>query len=414
MLRAGALYYAVAVSLLIGLVSASLILLAYQQRIQSGQLMVYDQLIGNAHSALQLMLVQSSGSKSAPLEISLFGREDDSVAVWQEHWGMFACHYASAHSGPFRYTKVAMAGTHPKILPALYLADMGRPVSMGGNALVKGDAVLPAAGAKRAYIEGRSFTGTTLINGTTAVSERQLPLLSEPILNVSQTLGNLNAITVPVAENGGIGNTLFASFTDTALLMRHQGPITIQGGARLKGKIIVRSSVSITVTGNAALEDVILQAPIIVFENGFEGAVQAIATDSIVVGKGVSLKYPSGLMLGTPVDGSAASYIKLADDSKVSGMVVVPQPSSKAPGASVYIAPRALMEGAVFVGGKISLQGKVIGSLYCREFYLRTPSSVYENYLLDGTVDKTALHKLWQQPLMLKTQTAGGYIKWLY
>lgn len=414
MLKAGALYYAVAVSLLIGLVSASLIMLAYQQRIQSGQLMIYDRLINNAHSGLQLMLIEPRGNGSSPVEISLFDNGDDSVATWQAQWGAFNCHFAKAHSGQFHHTKAAIAGGSTGKLPTIYLADMGRPLSLSGKTLIKGDAMLPAAGAKRAYIEGKSFVGTKLVDGTIGTSEKQLPPLVDKLGGISKAMTASQFTIVAVADGGAVKDSFFVSFIDTARLLAHNGPITVQGNAWLKGKIVVRSPISITVNSGAGLEDVILQAPVIIIESGFKGTLQAIATDSIVVASNADLKYPSALILETEAGKSTPSYIKLESNSKVSGLILVSQPSAKTPGASVYIATDALMEGVVYVGGKVSLQGKIAGSLYCREFYLRTPSSVYENYLLDGVIDKAALHPLWQQPILLKDQTVEGYIKWLY
>ena len=252
-----------------------------------------------------------------------------------------------------------------------------------------------------------------MFDGTTSSSEKQLPLLSEDVASYHQNLEQIPKNVLPISD-GIIKDSFFVSFADTAKLLHHHNPVIISNNAWLAGKVIVSSDISITVKKDAWLNDVILQAPQVVFESGFTGSAQVFATDSILVQPQVSLKYPSALVLDNISETATKAYIHIADHSKVSGAVLVPKSSFKINGAVLYIEPKGQIEGMVYVAGKVSLKGKIAGSLYCQGFYLRTASSVYENYLLDATIDITALHPIWQQPILLKDQVTEGYIKWLY
>ena len=41
--------------------------------------------------------------------------------------------------------------------------------------------------------------------------------------------------------------------------------------------------------------------------------------------------------------------------------------------------------------GKTQLKGNVIGCLYTDRFFLKTTSTIYENYMYDGTIDREEL-----------------------
>src|SRR5690606_11031361 len=64
-----------------------------------------------------------------------------------------------------------------------------------------------------------------------------------------------------------------------------------------KGRVIVASGDKISIKASSKLEDVIIEAPKVVIEKGFEGSIQAIASDSLDVEAGVKLMYPSAVAL---------------------------------------------------------------------------------------------------------------------
>ena len=57
----------------------------------------------------------------------------------------------------------------------------------------------------------------------------------------------------------------------------------------------------------------------------------------------------------------------------------------------ISVAKKAVVYGQVFSCGTIDLKGCVYGSVLTNKFILRTPSAVYENHLLDATIDVSKL-----------------------
>jgi len=65
----------------------------------------------------------------------------------------------------------------------------------------------------------------------------------------------------------------------------------------------------------------------------------------------------------------------------------------------------------VYSNGFLELKGEVFGSVVCQSFILRTASSVYENHLLNTTIDITKLPKNYVGVNWLKKENHFDIIK---
>ncbi|MFH6996253.1 hypothetical protein ACHRWY_27650, partial [Flavobacterium sp. FlaQc-48] len=93
------------------------------------------------------------------------------------------------------------------------------------------------------------------------------------------------------------------------------------GNLIFKGNFILRSEDSIRVKKNTVLEDVILIAPKITFEEGFKGTVQAFASKGIELEEKVTLKYPSVICVYN--ESPDESKIKIKKGCYITGAVVL-------------------------------------------------------------------------------------------
>ena len=59
------------------------------------------------------------------------------------------------------------------------------------------------------------------------------------------------------------------------------------------------------------------------------------------------------------------------------------------------------------------MKGQVHGSLYTDKFLLSTPSSVYENHLLNATIDASALPASFVGVGLLNTNSEKKVVAWL-
>src|SRR3989344_5709497 len=90
MIKAGSLFYAIVISLIIAIVSSSLILFSYLSHIQFETFEMNERLQLNADSGLNLLLSEQSiiglNEKKA---LDLYGQGIDSVELSRKSWGAY-------------------------------------------------------------------------------------------------------------------------------------------------------------------------------------------------------------------------------------------------------------------------------------------------------------------------------------
>ena len=163
----------------------------------------------------------------------------------------------------------------------------------------------------------------------------------------------------------------------------------------VKGKVMVISSDFIRVSSNAELENVILKAPTVVFDKGFEGSVQVFARDSIIVGEDCYLKFPSTLVLKSPSKPNYSPKITLEAGTRLAGNIILKQASfNLRSNGMVTINKGSLVNGTVYSEGYTQLRAcEIQGDVYTKKLFLKTRSSIYENTLLNVVIDPSKKEK---------------------
>ena len=418
MLKAGALFYAIVVTLLIAVISSSLILYAYFNRSQLQSLGLQEKVLINAASGINLLL---AGGSSFPLDeiqiIDLYGEYSDSVMVLRKQWGAFEIAVSKAFSKGFVSMKTAQIGANIHDDPhiALYLADQDKPLSLCGKTEIKGTCYLPKSGAKRAYIEGQSFMGNHLINGETKISERLLPEVNKDLLE-----SNLRYFKKDIQKNDSVlyieevevNDSVTRSFSQRTLLLYSDHEINLEN-KYYHGNIRVVSAHSVYVPRTANLQDVLIYAPVVEIEDDFTGNLQVFATDSIQVGKRCSLNYPSVIALLRTDKSKGNIELTIGERSILTGVLLGYQDISINQ-LKIAIGKEVLIKGQVYAKGYVELKGKVAGNLTCDKFILNTPSSVYDNHLLNATIDYSGLSTHFTGVSLLQHAQSKQIVKWLY
>src|SRR3972149_11943709 len=130
MIKAGSLFYAIVISLIIAIVSSSLILFAYLTRIQFQNFEANQQLNLNANSGLNLLLSkQSLVELNQQKTIDLFNAGNDNVELTRKSWGAYEILISKAIFKNIEVTRIAQAGFYPDSirLYSLYLSDVDKP-----------------------------------------------------------------------------------------------------------------------------------------------------------------------------------------------------------------------------------------------------------------------------------------------
>lgn len=410
-LPARALFYAVIVSVFVAMISGAMLLSSYHQHMLMGYYQTQERLMDNCQSGVELIL----GAKATGIpqvRVDLFQQEKDSVRLEQKAWGLLDVATVKSWSGQGIYQdsiiKTFLLGKETPDY-ALSLSEGTSPLYVCGNTQIVGTAFLPTEGVERGYfhvVQGKPYTGEKLIYG-------KKEIVKPTDMNIyKERFDDLNALQ---DLNGNI------SLEQDSILQPFNQPTLILKGGRfntanlvLKGNVIVVASERIEVAANTFLEDVLLVAPEIIIQSGFQGSLQAFAWDSLVVESGVFLDFPSVLCLLPYEERTNFSpEIILQEGAEMIGTLMVPSFRYNTYKSKVTIGATAKITGQVWVNGVLQHKGIVYGSVLCTEFLLQTPAGVYENYLLDAIIDRTLLPKTYLTPSLLGTKDYKQVLKYL-
>ena len=419
-LPAGALLYTLAMSIIVGILSSGFILLTYYQHLQWDKMEATAQIQSDVQSGIAYL---QASQKSIPDFKNLPLVEQDKrtavIEVKKQPWGLFELGISRAKIANQTAFKIVQLGHQlpEKEQLALYLADLSRPLSLAGNTRIRGTAFLPQAGIKRAYIEGQNFTGDRLVEGKIEKSQRILPELNQALIASNQQFlqesftWSDSTIAYSAIQNQP---TITNSFKNRSALIHHSDEIHI-ADQTYQGNLVIVSDIAVKVGSDAYLEDVLVYAPYIYIQDGFVGNAQFFASDTLEVGQGVQLQYPSVVVLL----GSEKSDNHLLDiqaENTIVGEVIF---NSKAGGrrdkSILKIGKDATIKGNVYSTHRVELKGDIYGSLTCPKFYLITAASTYENHLLNAIIDPKSLSKHYLGSTIFKKEnTQKGIAKWLY
>lgn len=417
-IKAGALLYSLAIALLIGLLSSALILFAFFNRTALQRNSDIERAQLNANSSMQLLLAAPG---KVPFdnytEIDLFGQATDKVTLYRKHWGAFEIAHSIAVAGKQSAYRAAMVGAtlHNDSRISVYLADQDKPLSLCGNTLIRGICYLPKAGVKRAYIEGQSFSGDKLIDGEIKESKRELPPVNQAMMEhnlayLSRQYDKTDSIIdfEKIQEENRVDHT----FSENAWLLRSKGKIILTS-RNYSGNIIIASDEAVFVGSGSVLDNVLIYAPYIEVEDNFTGSLQLFASDSLFLGENCTLKYPSVAALINRGESSAKMLI--GKGTEISGEVFAYRPGNNPKAPFLFsIEKEAVIKGQVYCSGAVDLKGSIHGSIACEKFILNTPSSVYENHLLNVTIDYSLLSPHFAGVNLTDNSENRKIVKWLY
>ncbi|MGD2034794.1 MAG: hypothetical protein PVF73_07050 [Bacteroidales bacterium] len=417
-LGARALYLAVIISFVSAVYAFMFILSRYYGFVEIRSLDAFRQLSDNCRSAIHIAMQQESYADFGKAETKiLFNDTLNEVQLLKRHWGVYNIVSAGAGWKSHRVKRTALYGrkTGGESPTGLYLADHGHYLAVGGDTYLSGHCYLPELGARKAYIEGRSFKYRTVIDGSTGKSRENLPPLPvsfpEHIKNyllmhsgTPDTLAEEKILNSDKLENSFENKTIRISSEEYLVLDRID----------IKGNYIIQSRDRIIIGENARLENIICIAPAIIVQEGFEGKVQLIALDSIAVGNDVVLRYPSAIV-GAGI-GRSSVHVAIGSNSRVEGCIAAFAEIAEELDVQVRTESGSEVYGLVYCAGKMEHRGKIFGSLYCDRFFLQTRQGYYENHLLDAWVDPDGLEKSFAAGLVFEDQDekpVNRIIEWL-
>jgi hypothetical protein len=421
MIKAASLFYVIVISLLIAIVSSSIILYAYLSRTEFEDFKIDQRLHLNVSSGLQLLMSsQSVIDENTSKTFHLFdNKTNDSLMLSRKWWGAYEILISRAFLKKKVVEQVAEVGYYADTTNSysLYIADEDKPLALCGKSVIKGIVYLPKAGVKRAYIEGQSFIGDRLIDGQIRVSNKKLPSFNKNLFTHIETLFLSKSITdkdsIMSIDNELSLDTLVNSFKNIPIIISSNMPLKILNGF-FSGNILIVSDKQITINSKVNLKDIILCAPKITFEAGFKGNLQAFASDSILLNTNVILTYPSVLGIIPNSHSPNTACIVLNENDSVSGSIFAfKNEAAILQQVGIKINKKVTVYGQLYSNGYTDIQGIISGSVMCTKISLSTPSSVYENHLLNAVIDQSKLSNHFVGINLVEESTVKKVVKWL-
>jgi len=413
-IRAGALQFVLFVGTVIAVLLIAFVLLHQTHQLFDKKTVQVIEVVKRADMGIQYAM-EHDLEGNVPLDTDLGLDDGIKVAVSRSYWGMFELYKAQSSFKKTSFTKLALVGGRlEQNASTLYLKDNERPMIIAGSAKITGTALVPEQGIRPGGIGGHFYQYNRPVYGAIKQSRSSLPNVNEGVkMNLEQLLENEN-----FGNRGNIryqaGMQAENSFESIAKYV--YGDVLRFSKGALRGNIVVKARGSITIGAEFSAKDVIFVAPKIIVEPGFQGSLQLVASEEIEIGKGVSLEYPSAVIVdrgNIPHSKNRRDpHISIEDNAVVNGIVgyfgiaddnvLYPQ---------IRVGEKARVRGEIFCEKALELKGEVWGKVITDGFIAMESGGVYQNHLFNGIINLDLLPIEYGGLLQNKPKTV---VKWMY
>lgn len=407
MVRAGALYFAIIMALFIAVVTTSLLLLAAHYSNSYLKELRFTRLLNNLDAG-QAFALTPIDSPHHLQKVDLYGDGADSLIVLKKEWGIYEQIILQAFIQNDTLTRAMLIGTETDSL-ALYLSDENRPLSLGGKAKIVGNVRIPKSGIKKAYVDGKAYVYEKLVNdGQIDYSVRRLPQLDTLLLNrlsaVFQKKDNYSDLTELPIKQSFLKPTLYFDVSENAVLEAKS----------FAGNIIISSDSTLTIKASCKLDGVQIYAPSIIIESGFKGNCQLFALESIVIKDKVHLSYPSVAAVLKTAHSEVFPKVALGKAGSFEGVIFTHEPKRSALQTMISLDSAASVKGELYAGIlKLTETVVIEGKISCNSLMMQSKQVLYENFLIDLTLNRNARSKYYLSSPVFNTRFPYQVLKWL-
>ena len=390
-IRAGALQYTIAFSLLTILILVSFLLFNHLRQVELAQYEVWDKLRRDMASA-QLILEERPGLFTGSGEEMKLVDENflNELDITIKEWGFFHTVSIRASHGHIKKKKIFLYSDDirlNKLSPSLYLSDPRKHLSIGGKAYLGNNTFLPSYGIREAYINGVKYQRSSLVHGLSRKAAPKLPALRGKWQTSYTAMVNGISPRDRVLNWEDIqSDSIVNSFSDERLIIRCPDKTIIDRKIIIGNVVLLGTDIELRNT--SVLESCIVLAKSISIGAAFKGAAQFIAASNIDVGSGTVLMYPSVLFCKATKSGSG---IRIQDECQIEGDIIVP--SGQKSFELFKTGRNTQIIGQVYCHGLVTFHGTLLGSMYCLGFIDRTREGVFRNYIYDVCIDFERLPK---------------------
>ncbi|SNT13914.1 hypothetical protein SAMN05421640_2472 [Ekhidna lutea] len=398
--KAGALSFVVGISIVLSLLISGFILIKIYSDRESKLARIRQDLLINLNSGFELVKAKPEVIQNKINELDLFGRGKDSIIIKSSPWGFTNVVQITAKRGKFFEQKEAFINKVNQFDEStMFLADHGEPLTLLGRSKIDGIIQVPGGRVSTSSIGDLYFTGTLPKESQTFRSNPTLPQIDQSLL---ENLTKFDSETVPIKEIQK--NNEFSFKNNSALKLHSIDPIILT--QNFKGKIIIESESEIEVLLTSKLEDVILIAPKIVLQDFVSGSFQAIARDTILVGRGVKLNYPSALA----VIGNNKGYIDVKSGYLEGSLFMH---NFKDGDLNLMRIQNTDIYGSIYTNGYLDFQGSLYGCVTSNKFVFSRFGEIRENTIYNAEINSLTQNSYYKNFDFFSNDSPASVIKWL-
>lgn len=310
---------------------------------------------------------------------------DDSIKIKRINWGAYLLITAETKNRHHSLSQCGFYGTHMSADTGLVVSDNNRPVGLAGSVVIKANCYLPSGGIKPAFIEGQSYMGNVQNANFIKSGPIQIAELSETFKKgiSEQQIELINAY-----------DSLINAFPSELTNPFRKKTIVVEVSQRLshikfKDNVKIISENEILIDSTCHLENVLIIAKKVRFEQGFRGSVHVVALDSIIAEKETNFEFPSSFVLSSnDAKDKTVKCIMMGEKSKFNGgMVAFDHSTIHVSNVFIKLNATGEVNGFVYSSGYLNVEGKLNANVFCNRLLLKTPSAAYENHILACEID---------------------------
>ena len=309
------------------------------------------------------------------------------ITAWP--WGLYEA--VRVESADPRTVAVRLFGTENPFPQEcnFWYATEAPSLTLAGRTVLHGQLRLPRHGVQYGQIRSVFFNGERIEGQRASYAGKELPALRPGVRQATDNLLHLlesptTRETAPDSLEAGFG-TVFPRLLNAADLAQ---------GTHLAGMIVLVGD-EVVIDSTCRLQNILVVGRTVHIGDGFQGTAQLFATDTVLIGRQVTLGYPSGVFVARENPGR---YAEIGPKSRVEGYVIVDGDGRPEVRRTNYRQERtAVVRGLLWADGAAQVQGIVSGCLVANQLAYYTPEGYYEDMLYDMTLleNPAAAYPLW-------------------
>lgn len=320
-------------------------------------------------------------------QYSLFGDGDDSIEVKRYPWGYFDVIKISSNAGKDSISGIGLmiSETDKESTPVLQIAQAAKRIRVTGKTFIVGKCFIPGEGFNAGSFSNSSYSGQ--IPEQTQLKETTI--FPQPSKNMDSLKTEIifekylkKAKKINPQEWAGFCSH-YGSFAHEAEVLYSEEDMQARN-VEIKGKKVLICNGVLRIGNDCHLQDAILIARGVIFEEGFEGSVQVFATDSIIAKSNTKLKFPSVFSIYTTNDNRRNAKIETGENGSFEGLIIA---WSETPCIQhhfrVSLGKNSKTKGTILCCDYCEPRGEFTGSLVSRKLLYTSGSGSEENLLKD-------------------------------